>query len=73
MDQATTGQIQQLREGENTNSRVEVQDRGRFGQTISVVMNEGQERMHGVDKMETEGNSKEGKLGIWKEEGFGWD
>ena len=29
-----------------------------------------QERMHGVDKMDIEGNSKGGKLGIWKEEGL---
>ena len=35
-------------------------------------MNEGQERMHRVDKMDTEGNSK-GKLEIWKEEELGWD
>ena len=47
-----------------------MQDRGRFGQTISVVMNEGQERMHGVDKMDAERNSQERKLEIWKE--FEW-
>ena len=34
--------------------------------------NEGQERMHAVGKMGTEGNSQEGKLEIWKEEGLGW-
>ena len=28
--------------------------------------------MHGVDKMDTEGNSHEGKLEIWKDEGLGW-
>jgi len=32
----------------------------------------GQERMHGIDKMDTEGRSKEGKLGIWKKERMGW-
>ena len=31
-----------------------------------------QGRMHGVDKMDTEGNSQEGKLEIWKVEGSGW-
>ena len=52
----------------DTNSRVEGKDRGRFGQRMGVRRNGGQERMHGVDKMNTEGNSKEGKLEIWKEE-----
>ena len=32
------------------------------GQTMYVGRNERQERMHGVDKMDTEGNSQEGKL-----------
>ena len=32
----------------------------------------GQERIHRVDKMDAEGNSQEGKLEIWKEEGLGW-
>ena len=27
--------------------------------------------MHGVDKMDKKGNSEEGKLVIWKEEGLG--
>ena len=27
---------------------------------------------NGVDKMETEGNTKEKKLEIWKEDGFRW-
>jgi len=31
-----------------------------------------QERTHRVDKMDTEGNSKEGKLESWKEEGLEW-
>ena len=31
-------------------------------------MGVGQEMMYGVDKMDTEGNSQEGKLEIWKEE-----
>ena len=31
----------------------------------------GQKRRHGVDKMETKGNSQEGKLQIWKEWGGG--
>ena len=61
---------EQEREGLNTNSRVEGQDRGRLGQTMGVERNCGQERMHRVDKIE--GNSKEGKLKIWKEEGFRW-
>ena len=35
---------------------------------MGVGRNRGQERMHGVDKVDTEGNSQEGKL----EEGLGW-
>ena len=38
---------------------------------MGVRRNEGQERMHWVDKMDTEGNSQEGKLEIWKDEGLG--
>ena len=34
-------------------------------------MGVGQEMMYGVDKMDTEENSQEGKLEIWKEEGLG--
>ena len=29
-------------------------------------------RMHGVDKMDVEGNPKQGKLENWKEDRFGW-
>ena len=29
-------------------------------------------RMHGVDKMDTEGNSEEIKLENWKDKCFGW-
>ena len=54
----------------DTNSRVDSLDRGRFGQTIAVGRNRWQERRHKVDKMDTEGNSKDGKLEIWKEEGL---
>ena len=57
MDQDKTGQKEQLRQGGNTNSRVEGQDRVRLVQTIDVGRNGGQERMYGVDKMDTEGNS----------------
>ena len=55
----------QQRDGGITNSRVEGKDRGRHGQPLSVGKNGrgGQERMHGVDNMDTEGNSKEGKTG----------
>ena len=56
----------------DTNSRVEGQDRGRLGQTMGVGRGWGewgQERMLGVDEMDTEGNFKEGKLEIWKEVG----
>ena len=45
-------------------------DRGRLGQTMGVERNTDQERVYGVDKLKTEGNSKEGKLEIWKEEGL---
>ena len=38
---------------------------------MGVGRNGGQERSDGVDKMETEGNSQEGKLEIWKEEELG--
>ena len=31
----------------------------------------GQKGMHGVGNMDTEGNSQEGKLEIWKEKGLG--
>ena len=41
------------------------------GQTMDVGRIGGQERMLEVDKMDTEGNSHEGKLEIWKEEGLG--
>ena len=46
-DQDTTEQKEQLREGGNINSRVEDQDRGRLGQTICVVRNEGRRRCMG--------------------------
>jgi len=36
-----------------------------------VGRNGGQEQMHGVDKMDIEGNSQEGKLEMWMEEGLG--
>ena len=49
----------------NANIRVEGQGRGRLGQTMGLGRNGRQERMYGVDKMDAEGNSKEGKLGIW--------
>ena len=39
---------------ENTNSRVEGKDRGRPGQTMGVERNEGQERMHVMDKRDIE-------------------
>ena len=54
------------KEGGNTKGRIEGQDRGRLGQTMAV------ERMHGMEKMDTEGNSKKGKLEILKENGLGW-
>ena len=38
---------------------------------MGVGRNE-EQMMHGVDKMDTEENSQEGKLEIWKEEGLGW-
>ena len=60
MDQDTTGQNEQLRKGGNTDCRVEGQDRRRLRQTMDVRRNEGQQRMHQVDKMDTEGNSQEG-------------
>ena len=41
------------------------------GQKMSVGRNGVQKRMHGVDKMDREGNSQEGKLEIWKEERLG--
>ena len=66
MDQDVTGENEQSRE--NTDSGVEGQDRGRLGQTMSVGRNGGQERTHGVDKMDTEGNSQEAKSGrrrVW--------
>ena len=72
MDHNTIGQKEQLRVGGN-NSRVEGQDRGRLGQTMGVGRNWRQKRMYGVDKMDTEENSQEGKLEIWKEEELGWD
>ena len=53
-----------MREGGNTNSRVEGQYRGRLGQTMGVGKNGRQERMHGVDKIGTEGKSQDGKLEI---------
>ena len=71
MDQDATGQKEHLREGRNTNSSVVGQDRGRLGQTMGVGRNGGQERMHFVDKMDKEGNSRDGKLEISKEEGLG--
>ena len=39
---------------------------------MGVGRNEGEKMMQGVDKMDSEGNSEEGKLEIWKEEEFGW-
>ena len=53
MDQDPTGQKEQLREGGNTNNRVEGQDRCRLEQTMGVGRNEGQDRMHMVDDMDT--------------------
>ena len=53
---------------DKTNSRAEGQHKGRLGQTMGVRRNKGQERMHRVEKMDTEGNSQEVKLEIWKEE-----
>ena len=50
----TKGTVEREREGESINSRVERQYRGRPRQTMGVGRNEGQERMHGVDKMDTE-------------------
>ena len=41
-------------------------------QTMGVRRNGRQEMMHGMDKMDTEGNYKEGKLKIWMEVGLGW-
>ena len=55
----------------NTTSRVEGQDGSRLGQTMGVGRNEGQERMHRVDKMDKDRSIQEGKLEIWKEEGLG--
>ena len=40
-------------------------------QTMGVGRNWGQERKHDVDNMDTERNSQEGKLAIWKER-LGW-
>ena len=37
-----------------------------------IRTNKVQERMHGVDKMDKEGNSQEERLLIWKEKGLGW-
>ena len=56
-----TGQKGQYREGGNLISRVEGQDRGRLGQTMGVERNGGQERTHGVNKIDTKENSQEGK------------
>ena len=53
--------------GRNTNSRGQGQNIGRFGQS----MGRGEERTHGVDKMDTERNSQEGKLETQEEEGLG--
>ena len=58
--------------GGNTNSRVEGQNRVRLGQKMGEGKNWGQEKMHGVDKMDTERNSQEGKLQNSEEEGIGW-
>ena len=35
---------------------------------MGMGRNEGQERMHGVDQIDTDGNSQEGKMEILKEE-----
>ena len=40
---------------------------------MGVGMNEGHERTHRVDQMVTEGNSEEGKMEIWRGEGWGWE
>ena len=41
------------------------------GQIRDVVMNEGEGRMHGVDKMDAEANSEEGKTGNLERCGLG--
>ena len=63
-DQNVTGRKRNSREGENTNSRIEGQDRGRFGQTIDVRRNR-QERTRWIQK-ETLSGGETGKLeGGW--------
>ena len=46
--------------------------KAKLQQTMGVERNGGQERTHGVDKMDTEGNSQEGKTGHFKGGGIGW-
>ena len=64
--------MEQQRDGETPTAEPMAKTEG-GGQTMGVGRNGGQERMHGVDKMNTEGNSQRGKLEIWKKYGLGWD
>ena len=70
MDQDATGHKDQKREREETpTAELKAKIEG-SGQTKGVCRNGGQERMHGMDKMDTEGNSQEGKLNL-EGEGIG--
>ena len=51
--------------GGSTISRVEGHNKGRFEQTMGMGRNEGKERVHEEDNMDTEAN-----IQIWKEVGL---
>ena len=61
MDQDPTGQRNSREGGETPTAVLKFKTEG-GSQTMGVRRNGGQERMLGVDKMDTEGNSQKGKL-----------
>ena len=54
--------------GETPTAELKAKIEGDLDKQWGVGKNHVQERMHGVDKMDTEGNAQDGKLELWKEE-----
>ena len=53
-----------MREGETPTAELKAELKGDLDKPWGVGRNEGQERMHGMDNMDKEGNSQETKLEI---------
>ena len=73
MNEDITGKKGQQRgEGQRETPTAGLKDKVEGDLDKQSVWNEGQERTHRVDKMDTEGNSQERKTGNWKKMDLWW-